>query len=322
MPNTLLPTHPDYATYWQQWHQNPQAPWQPVIQAITTQHGLPGRGWERSPRGRNVVFLLPDQAVLKITPPIWARENVRERTALTVLAGKLPATTPQILAEGEIAGWPYLLTSFVPGQMLPQVWPQLAQPNRLRLAKQHGALMRALHNVPSPPTTLAIDWPGRLARQRTEAAAAMQHAGVDPLLIADLDRFLDKTAPLHRPDEPDVLLQGDLSHVNLLVTQIDGQYQISGQVDFGDTTLGQAAHEFISPLVHDYQGDREALRALFQGYGLPAAHWSQGWQNQLMARIAIYYAAYLPRYLAAVPQHTPRQRWEELALEFCHLSEL
>ena len=87
------------------------------------------------------------------------------------------------------------------------------------------------------------------------------------------------------------------------------------------TTLGQAAHEFISPLVHDYQGDRDALQAFFQGYGLPPEKWSHAWQNHLMARIAIYYAAYLPHYLAAVPQLTPRQRWEELAMEFCQLSE-
>ena len=322
MPDSFLPAELDYPTYWQQWHQNPQAPWQPVIQTIAARHELPKLGWERSPRGRNVVFLLPGQAVLKITPPIWASENVRERAALAILAGQLPAATPRILAEGELDGWPYLLTSFIPGQMLTRLWPQLSRPDQIRLAHQHGALMRALHNIPTQSATLAIDWPGRLARQRAEAAAAMSHAGVASSLIADLDRFLDQTAPLHRPDEPDVLLQGDLSHVNLLVTQIEGQYQISGQVDFGDTTVGQAAHEFISPLVHDHQGDREVLQAFFQGYELPAEKWSQAWQNHLMARIAIYYAAYLPHYLAAVPQQTPRQRWEELAMEFCHLSEL
>lgn len=321
MAKTILPANPDYATYWQQWHQNPAAPWQPAIQAIATRHDLPADGWERSPRGRNVVFLLPGQAVLKITPPIWAMDNVRERTALGVLAEQLPTATPRILAGGELDGWPYLLTSFIPGDMLSRLWPQLGREDQLRLASQHGAMVRALHEVPARPAALRFDWPGRLAEQQAEAAEEMRNAGVAPALIADLGRFLDTTAPLHRPDEPDVLLQGDLSHVNLLATQVHGQYQITGQVDFGDTTLGQAAHEFISPLVHDYQGDRDALQAFFQGYGLPPEKWSQAWQNHLMARIAIYYAAYLPHYLAAVPQLTPRQHWEELAMEFCQLSE-
>ena len=322
MDNPFLPFELDYPTYWQQWHQNPEAPWQPAIRVIAARHGLPDNGWERSPRGRNVVFLLPEQAVLKITPPIWHRENRREHTALGVLAGRLPVTTPQVLAAGDLDGWPYLLTSFIPGEMLTRIWSQLPRTDQLRLAHQHGELMRALHAISDQPEALAFDWSLRLAEQAAEATASMQAAGVSQPLVADLARFLAKTAPLHRPDEPDVLLQGDLSHVNLLVTQVEGRYQISGQVDFGDTTLGQAAHEFISPLVHDYQGDREALQAFYQGYGLPAAKWSQVWQEQLMARIAIYYAAYLPHYLAAVPQQTPRQRWEELALEFCQLSAL
>lgn len=59
------------------------------------------------------------------------------------------------------------------------LWPQLAREDQLRLAGQHGAMVRAVHEVSARPAKLRFDWPGRLAEQQTEAAAAIPGAGVN-----------------------------------------------------------------------------------------------------------------------------------------------
>lgn len=58
----------------------------------------------RAALGRNVVFVSPT-AVIKLGPPMWAGEMAREATALSAIAGRLPAATPTLLAIGALDRW-------------------------------------------------------------------------------------------------------------------------------------------------------------------------------------------------------------------------
>ena len=319
MAQRIVPHEFDDEYYWQSLHRQPLDFWQPYINEIVSRHQFPTGGWQRSPKGRNIVFLLPEQAVLKVGPPNWTDEMARELEALRILAGKLPVATPEVYAAGEYDGWGYFIMSYIPGRMLADYWLSVSPNVRAALAHQHGQLGAALHALPANSTLLAIDWPARLQHQADKAVERMRKAGVDEALIADLPRFLAKVGVLHRPDRPDVLLTGDLSHINLMVTEVKGKPTITGLVDLGDTTIGQAAHEFISPLVHQYHGERQALHAFYRGYGFTKNEWSAAWQEHLMARIAIYYAAFLPHYFASLTPSTARARWEDWAIEFCQI---
>jgi hygromycin-B 7''-O-kinase len=84
-----------------------------------------------------------------------------------------------------------------------------------------------------------------------------------------------------------VLLHGDLTHLNMFVEPYSADWHITGLIDWGDARLGPPGHEFISPGVHMYLGDRTALSAFHLGCGKAMAGIHDN--KELMARAMLYY---------------------------------
>jgi len=139
------------------------------------------------------VFMYGD-IVVKLSPPFWQHEIPREADALRYVHDRLPVTTPDLLAVGEIDSWRYLVQTRLPGMLLQSIWPTLHPYERASLANQHGALMAALHARPlqHAPGSLEFDWPGTLAEQAADCAPAMRRAGVAEPLAADVEPYLEQ----------------------------------------------------------------------------------------------------------------------------------
>ena len=115
-----------------------------------------------------------------------------------------------------------------------------------------------------------------------------------------------------------MLLHGDLDAINLLVTEHNQQWRITGLVDWGDVKLGPATHDFISPGIHTCRGERDILHAWYAGYGLPMER-SGHFTHNIMARSILYYAGEFARYLKLVPGADQGQDWASVATSFWHL---
>ena len=63
-----------------------------------------------------------------------------------------------------------------------------------------------------------------------ECVVEMQRAGVADVLVQQIESYLE-AAPWD--SEPPVLLHGDLTHLNMLVTERAGSWRISGLIDWG-----------------------------------------------------------------------------------------
>src|ERR1043166_2357909 len=87
--------------------------WLPVAPDIALAHALPAPSHAFA-RGTNLVVALGDALILKVYPPQLAHQFVSERAALAQLAGQLSIAIPQIVAEGERDGWPYLVMTRLP----------------------------------------------------------------------------------------------------------------------------------------------------------------------------------------------------------------
>jgi hygromycin-B 7''-O-kinase len=318
--SNLFPNPLTVETYWQTIHKQPLQVWLPALETLRQHHHLPAVEWNRFSLGRNVVFGCGDY-VFKLCPPLWSNDAEREAAALTFIHNRLPVATPELVATGAEETWRYLIQRRLPGKLLHTFWFSLDIADKIFLARQHGELMAALHALPPPqtPPEISFDWAGMLAWQKESYVQEMHQAGVREVLLADLESYLEEAWPLLASDQDQAALHGDLNALNFLVEPQDSGWRIIGLVDWGDVKRGPVTHEFISPGVHMYRGEREALLAWYEGYGLTADRRTATLQHNIMARTMLYYADDFNRYLHLVPGTGSCRRWEEIASCFWHM---
>jgi hygromycin-B 7''-O-kinase len=100
--------------YWQSVHKQPLPYWQKTLDTIRQRHQLPAATRERFSTGKNIVFAFGD-FVIKLSPPFWGEDLWNEVEAMEFVANRLPVTTPELVATGEIGLWRYYVVSRAPG---------------------------------------------------------------------------------------------------------------------------------------------------------------------------------------------------------------
>ena len=79
--------------------------WLPAIRAICRRHGISTDELKRTVLGTHVVFKAGDY-IVKLFCRFWPHDYTVEAACLSGLTG-LPI--PQLVATGELEGWPYLI---------------------------------------------------------------------------------------------------------------------------------------------------------------------------------------------------------------------
>jgi hygromycin-B 7''-O-kinase len=308
-------------TYWQSIYKQPLPEWLPALEAIRERHNLPRDEWSRFSLGRNVVFGL-GRYVVKLCPPFWVDDAEREIAALTFIHNRLPVATPELVATGEQDGWRYLVQVRLPGELLWSFWFSLDPAQKVTLARQHGQIMRALHDLPAAnaPIEIGFDWAEMLAAQEQACAHLMQQSQLPEALLADLEPYLVQARPLLAAGQGQAVLHGDLNALNFLVEPHGSGWRMTGLVDWGDVKLGPITHEFISPGVHMYRGERAALLAWYDGYGLLQEQRIPSFEQDIMTRTMLYYAGDFKRLLALVPGANSCYCWADVAACLWHLA--
>jgi hygromycin-B 7''-O-kinase len=226
------------------------------MRAIAARHALSDTP-ERQILGTHVVFAFGDR-IVKLFCPLWLHDYHAERVTLQHARG-LP--TPEIVAEGMLDGWPYLVLSRIEGVPAVSVWPGLSTPERERIVRQIGVFLRALHNHPLPDG-LPADWDAFL--QARLAQADDHHDAPEPWhswIRAQLAGFRE-------PPLAPVLLNGDLTDDHVLVVERDGGWRLEGVIDFGDARVGHPYYDLIAPLACFAFGQPALSYALVEAYGL------------------------------------------------------
>ncbi len=270
------------------WREQPQA-WQAAMEALLRAQGWSGP-WQAAGEGTVLVALLGQAQVLKCFPPFLRDHCLFERGMLESLQGRLNMPTPLLLAQGEHQGWPWTRMSQLPGRLLLERWPQMAEPARLALLQRLGALVAELQALPvGTQAALAPRWADFLAGQRAGCLTRQQRTGLPAHLLAQLPAFLDGPVP----EGEDRLLTGEFTPMNLLVNEAD---ELRGLFDFGDGLVGPGAYDWLGPLSFLCCGDAARVRAFFAGLGqaLPQP-------EPLLRLLLLHRYSHLPIQLAGVP---------------------
>jgi hygromycin-B 7''-O-kinase len=270
--------------------------WQEAAAAICARHRFSSSSLQRSQHGENIIFFVDDRRMLKIYAPA-RRQFQRERAALEAVAGQCSIPTPEVIAVGEIDGWPYLVMTRLRGARMTEVWPSMERTNRLEIVRSLGQALRDLRAgvAPLPDATVGRSWSDFVARQAAESVERQRRCGANPEWIAALPDFLAERLPL-LDGTAEVFLHGDVHPGNVLLAEEDGRWRITALLDFADSLSGAPEYELVAPGVLMVQGDAELQRALFTACGYGDAQLDRSLRARLMLLTVLYECSDLRKY--------------------------
>lgn len=255
----MLPPVPDVAA-WRILRRD-AATQRPAFEAVATRHGLAVSELSHLDKGTHFVWATR-RSVIKLFVPLWKEDASLETTLLEMVAGTaLPV--PQLEAQGELDGWPYVVMSRVHGDHIGDAWRTLDDGGRSRLAAHLGEAMAALASLPRQRLQArAITQDALIAERLERILVDQRERGGDEALEFELRTFLANLPRLIPAG--DVVLHADLTDDNVLVS---GD-RVTGIIDFADAFVGPWTYELAAPACFVTRGSSAHRDSMFRGRGL------------------------------------------------------
>ncbi|WP_050406009.1 aminoglycoside phosphotransferase family protein [Bradyrhizobium embrapense] len=285
-----LPSITTYDTY-RAWRGDTSR-WLPVVRDIADGHGLSCDDPHVFSTGTNLVVGLDGDLILKLFPPFLRPQCVSERGALAELRGRLGIPIPELVAEGERDGWPYLVITRLSGTVGSEVWPSLPEAERERVLGEIGAVIAEVQRVP-PGSLLAIEprWEAFMRGQIVQCRARHERLGLPAKFLSSLDDLLRDAAQLIPMDAPPVILTGEYIPENFLLGRRSNGWYVAGLFDFGDVRTGWGEYDLLGPSAFMAAGHPRLVRSLFDGFGIPRSAVNFALKRRLMALMMLHSAS-------------------------------
>jgi hygromycin-B 7''-O-kinase len=308
-----LPSVADYDSY-RVWCTDASR-WLPIALDIARAHGLACAEPHVFATGTNLVVALDARLILKIFPPMLRGQFASERGSLSQLRSRLSLPIPEIAAEGERDGWPYLVITRLGGVVGSEVWPTLPEDQKERVLGEIGAVIAEVQCVP-PGALLDIEprWDAFFHQQVAGCYARHQRLGLKPKFLDGLDDLLRDAVELI-PDAPPVILTGEHIPENFLLAEDGGQWRLAGLFDFGDVKTGWGEYDLLGPSAFMAAGRPRRVRSLFEGFGYSASDLNFTVKRRLMALMLLHHASDPIRHICI-------DDWQEKADDLIQLQEL
>jgi hygromycin-B 7''-O-kinase len=295
------------------WRSDPQQ-WLPIALDIARSHGIDAATPQVFSTGTNLVVGLGDSLILKIFPPLLRAQFVSERGSLMQLAGRLHLPIPEIVAEGERDGWPYLVITRLTGVLGSEVWPSLAEAQKERVLRQIGEAIASVQRAPlGPLAEIEPRWDAFMRTQMQGCRDRHTRLGLAPKFLAGLDGLLSDAAKLIPMDAPPVILIGEYIPENFLLACRDDQWSLAGLFDFGDVKTGWRDYDLLGPSAFMSAGRPGRVRSLLEGFGYDRPDFTL--KRRLMALMLLHAASDLNSHICI-------EGWQEQANDLVELQEL
>lgn len=266
--------------------------------------------------GTNLVVALDERLILKIFPPMLRHQFVSEFGALSLLRGQLNLPIPEIVADGEHDGWPYLVITRLPGLLGSAAWPSLPEDQKERVLAQIGETIAQVQRVP-PGALLDIEprWDAFMHRQIAGCRARHERLGLAPKFLDGLDALLRDVVELIPMDAPPVILTGEYIPENFLLARDGDDWCLAGLIDFGDVQTGFCDYDLLGPSAFMAAGRPGRVRSLFAGFGYSRGDVNFALKRRLMALMLLHRASDPIRHICI-------EGWQEQADDLLQLQEL
>jgi hygromycin-B 7''-O-kinase len=268
--------------------------WQSVARTICQRHDLSFKNLIRSEHGENIVFLIDDAFVIKIYTP-FRNGFEREKAALRFAKGKTSLPLPEILFEGEIEGFNYLVTNQHKGILMTrEIWLGLKTSEQISVVSQLAAGLKELHSHDAGQ--IDFNWQKFIEHQAAAVVERQRSNGASATWLARLPFYLEENLKLLPTTRAPVFLHGDVHFGNLRLMQTNGKWRISGLFDFADSLRGFHEYDFVAVGVLMIQGQGEIQREFFRAYGYKESEIDETLRRRLMLLTILYECSDLRKY--------------------------
>jgi hygromycin-B 7''-O-kinase len=290
--------------------------WLPVAGDIARAHRLSDAVSQVFATGTNLVIALDDRLILKIFPPMLRSQFVSERLSLAQLCGHLSVPIPEIIAEGERDGWPYLVITRLDGVLGSDAWPVMPEADKERVLRQIGETIAEVQRVPPGPL-LEIEpgWDAFLRGQVAGCRARHMRLGLASKFLDGLDDLLRDAVASMSSDTPPVILVGEYIPENFLLANDDGAWRVAGLFDFGDVMTGFRDYDLLGPSAFMTAGRPRRVQSLFEGFGYARSDIDFALKRRLLALMLLHRASDPIRHICIAD-------WQQKADNLVQLQEL
>jgi hygromycin-B 7''-O-kinase len=260
-----------------------------IAQAVVSRHQLPVCSLKLFSEGANIVFSYNQEYVIKIYPPMHVDQFKRESLVIQGLIGKLTVKTPNILYQGEITNWPYLIMTQLEGELLETLWEKLDYDNKISIIRELGLLIKEVHALPTNGLeVIDCHWEQFIRQQMHHCIEQHRIKKLSPHLLRQIPDYLEPVQERLKEIKNPVILTGEYTPMNLLVKQIAGVWRINGLIDFGDAMLGLPQYDLLGPGAFLIQGDKRLLREFLVAYGYAENQLTPELSHQLTALMLLH----------------------------------
>jgi hygromycin-B 7''-O-kinase len=244
--------------------------WRPAVEEVCVETALPASQLRPFRDGSNLVAAVAERWVVKLFPPFHRGQWESERLALTPFQRLRSLRVPELLAVGERDdGYRYVVVELLPGVPLHSMWPRLDLATRARLLEQIGATMAEAHTLPlGEAAHIEPPWEALFQDQLARCRARHTKLGAPDWVVEHVDAFTKRALDGVALDGPRVLLTGEYTPFNLLVTERDGSVELTGMIDFADSFVGPPHYDLLGPLAFLCGGEAALVRAFLDARGL------------------------------------------------------
>ena len=276
-----LPDLPDFEAF-KVWRAD-TSQFLPIARDIARSHDLSCAAPHVFTTGTNLVLALDEKLILKIFPPFLRGQFESERSTLGLLHGQLCIPIPEIVAEGERDGWPYLVITLLSGVLGSDAWPSLSEQDKERLLGDIGETIAQVQRVPAGPLArIEPQWDVFIRGQIEGCRARHARFGLPQKFLDGMDEFLRDAADLVALDGPAVILTGEYIPENFLLSRAGEGWRLSGLIDFGDVMTGRGEYDLLGPSTFMAGGMPRRVRSLLAGYGYAASDIMPDLKRRLM----------------------------------------
>jgi hygromycin-B 7''-O-kinase len=283
--------------------------WLDAAVGICRRHNLSFEKLARPEYGENVVFLVDENFVIKIYKPFRLGFE-REKAALLPARQRTSLPVPEILFEGVVENFKYLVTTQNKGVSLTrETWLKLEKKEQIDIIRRLARGLRELHAQSSP---LDFDWPKFIRHQAATVLERQKKAGASIEWLEKIPLFLENNLPLLDLSGADAFLHGDVHFGNLRFTGTGGERRISGLFDFADSLTGAPEYDFVAVGVLMMQGQGDVQREFFRAYGYGESAIDAQLRRRLMLFTILYECSNLRKYALRLKPEAVDLSLEEL----------
>jgi len=298
-----------HSEFWQ--NHNNNSLWDEVIQALLEQESIQYQTISRFPMGGNIVYDINGQLVVKLFAPFDSHEYEIETEVLEKTDwSQIEIQVPQLVTKGIFEGWHFFVMTRVPGELLIDIWKELLFNERIAVASDLGRLIKQMHRLDvTTYKNLDQSFDEWILDQKTRVHYHHEKTGLSPKLVDEVTQYV---STFHSTGEA-VLLTGEYTPFNLLVNQVDGQWTLTGLIDFADCFIGESTYDLLGPILFTFYKEEGLTKAFLEGYGLEL---SEKLRERLMQLLLLHRFSHLPNYMEDEIVMSNVESLEELARQF------